>query len=102
MLVTSLMRYDAHVSRGGMWMDPVLPKSYGDLHITNAPMGGGRITTNITGSEPSVQGLAEGLTFHREHRPWLTELLVQAGWGGRLSGRVAARSVDPARSGDFA
>jgi hypothetical protein len=45
-------------------------------------MGGGRITINITGSEPSVQGLAEGLTFHREHRPSLTELLVQAGWGG--------------------
>ncbi|WP_395403574.1 glycogen debranching N-terminal domain-containing protein [Arthrobacter sp. UC242_113] len=81
MLVTSLMRYDAHVSRGGMWMDPVLPASYGDLHITNAPMGGGRITIDITGSEPSVQGLPEGLTFHREHRPWLTELLAEAGLG---------------------
>jgi glycogen debranching enzyme len=84
MLVTSLMRYDAHVSRGGVWMDPVLPAAYGDLHITNAPMGGGRISIDITGSEPSVQGLPEGMVFHKEHRPWLTELMEQAelGHGG--------------------
>lgn len=81
LLVTSLMRYDAHVSRGGVWMDPVLPESFGDLHITNAPMGGGRITIDIIGSEPSVQGLPEGLTFHREHRPWFTELVEEAGLG---------------------
>ncbi|MDQ0632846.1 glycogen debranching enzyme [Arthrobacter pascens] len=82
MLVTSLMRYDAHISRGGFWMDPALPESYGDLHITNAPMAGGRITIDIAGSEPSVQGLPEGITFHREHRPWLTELMAEAGLGG--------------------
>jgi glycogen debranching enzyme len=81
MLVTSLMRYDAHVSRGGVWMDPVLPEAYGDLHITNAPLAGGRITIDITGSEPSIQGLPEGMTFHREHRPWLTELMEQAELG---------------------
>ena len=79
MPITSLMRYDAHVSRGGFWMDPALPESYGDLHITNAPLAGGRITIDINGSGPSVQGLPEGLTFHREHRPWLTELVAQAG-----------------------
>jgi glycogen debranching enzyme len=79
MLVTSLMRYDAHISRGGFWMDPVLPESYGDLHITNAPLAGGRITIDIAGSEPSVQGLPEGIAFHRAHRPWLTELVEQAG-----------------------
>ncbi|HEX7201991.1 MAG TPA: glycogen debranching N-terminal domain-containing protein, partial [Arthrobacter sp.] len=78
MLVTSLMRYDAHISRGGFWLDPVLPESYGDLHITNAPMGGGRITIDIAGSEPTVHGLPDGIVFHREHRPWLTELLEQA------------------------
>jgi glycogen debranching enzyme len=81
MLVTSLMRYDAHLSRRGFWMDPALPESYGDLHITNAPMGGSRIDIDITGSEPSVRGLPEGLVFHREHRPWLTELVEQAGLG---------------------
>jgi glycogen debranching enzyme len=78
-LVTSLMRYDAHVSRGGFWMDPQLPASYGDLHISNAPMGGGRVTIDIADSVPTVQGLPEGMVFHRGHRPWLTELVEQAG-----------------------
>jgi glycogen debranching enzyme len=78
-LITSLMRYDAHVSRGGFWMDPALPKSFGDLHISNAPMAGGRITIDIAQSVPSVQGLPEGMVYHRGHRPWLTELVEQAG-----------------------
>ncbi|SLJ96686.1 amylo-alpha-1,6-glucosidase [Arthrobacter sp. P2b] len=78
-LITSLMRYDAHVSRGGFWMDPALPESYGDLHISNAPMAGGRITIDIAHSVPSVQGLPEGMVYYRGHRPWLTELVEQAG-----------------------
>ncbi|MDQ0618138.1 amylo-alpha-1,6-glucosidase [Arthrobacter globiformis] len=78
LLITSLMRYDTHVSRGGLWIDPVLPESYGDLHITNAPLGGGRITIDITASTPSVQGLPPGIVFHRGHRPWITELVDQA------------------------
>lgn len=77
-LVTSLMRYDAHVSRGGLWMDPVLPESFGDLHITNAPLAGGRITIDITNSVPTVHGLPEGIVFHHGHRPWMTELVEQA------------------------
>jgi glycogen debranching enzyme len=77
-LVTSLMRYDTHVSRGGVWMNPVLPEAFGDLHITNAPLGGGRITIDIADSIPSVQGLPEGITFHRGYRPWMTELIEQA------------------------
>jgi glycogen debranching enzyme len=77
-LVTSLMRYDTHVSRGGVWIDPVLPKSFGDLRITNAPLGSGRITIDIANSVPSVRGLPAGITFHRGYRPWLTELVEQA------------------------
>ncbi len=78
-LVTSLMRYDTHVSRGGLWMDPVLPESYGDLHITNAPVGGGRVTIDIAKSVPTVHGLPEGIVFHRGHRPWMSELVEIAG-----------------------
>lgn len=78
-LITSMMRYDAHVSRGGFWMDPALPDSYGELHISNAPMAGGRITIDIADSVPSVHGLPEGMVFHQGHRPWLTELVEQAG-----------------------
>jgi glycogen debranching enzyme len=78
-LVTNLMRYDTHVSRGGFWMDPALPESFGDLHITNAPMAGGRITIDIANSVPTVRGLPEGMAFHRGHRPLMTELVEQAG-----------------------
>ncbi|MFC7849455.1 glycogen debranching N-terminal domain-containing protein [Arthrobacter sp. NPDC057388] len=77
-LVTSLMRYDPVVSAGGVWMDPVLPAAFGDLHITNAPLGGGRVTIDIAGSVPSVQGLPDGMTFHQGHRPWMIELVQLA------------------------
>jgi len=76
-LVTSLMRYDADVSHGGLWMDPVFPESFGDLHITNAPLAGGRITIDVSGSTASVHGVPEGMTFHRGRRPWLEELVKQ-------------------------
>jgi glycogen debranching enzyme len=78
LLVTNLMRYDVHVSRRGLWMDPVLPEAYGDPHITNAPVGGGRITIDIDRSGPSIQGLPEWMEFRRGHRPWITELVEQA------------------------
>ena len=77
-LVTSLMRYDAHVSRGGLWLDPVLPESFGPLHISNAPTGRGPITIDAFGSTATVQGMPMGLTLHRGHRPWMTELVEQA------------------------
>ncbi|MEV7605798.1 glycogen debranching N-terminal domain-containing protein [Paenarthrobacter sp. NPDC089322] len=85
-LITSLMRYDTHVSRGGFWMDPVLPESYGDLHISNAPMAGGRITIDIADSVPIVQGLPEGMVFHKGQRPYLAELVKQAGEHGKGAG----------------
>ncbi|WP_017198310.1 glycogen debranching N-terminal domain-containing protein [Arthrobacter sp. M2012083] len=78
LLITSLMQYDTHVSQGGLWMDPVLPESFGDLHVSNAPMSNGRLTIDIVNGRPSIQGLPKGMTFHRGHRPWLTELVQQA------------------------
>lgn len=78
MLITTLMRYDPDVSLGGVWLDPVLPESYGHLHITNAPMGDGRITIDIAGSEVSVQGLPEGMSFHKGYLPWVGDLMEQA------------------------
>jgi hypothetical protein len=72
------MRYDTHVSRGGIWMDPVLPESYGDLHITNAPLADGRITIDIANSVPSVQGLPQRIQLQKGHRPWMAELVEQA------------------------
>lgn len=77
-LITGLMRYDAHISLGGLWLDPVLPESYGELHISNAPMGDGRISIDIIGSTSNVHGLPEGITLHHGQRPWITELVEKA------------------------
>ncbi|MFD1214745.1 hypothetical protein ACFQ36_22215, partial [Arthrobacter sp. GCM10027362] len=59
-------------------MDPVLPDSYGDLHITNAPLAGGRITIDISGSAVRIQGLPDGMVLHRGQRPWMADLVEQA------------------------
>ncbi|ALV40601.1 amylo-alpha-1,6-glucosidase [Pseudarthrobacter sulfonivorans] len=75
MLIRSLMGYYADVALGGLWMDPVLPESYGDLHITNAPMAGGRITIDISGSDATIEGLPDGMEFHRGTRPWAADLV---------------------------
>lgn len=77
MLVTTLMRYDPDVSLRGIWMDPVLPESYGDLHITNAPVGDSRITIDISGSGFSVKGLPDGMTARRGYLPWVGDLMEQ-------------------------
>lgn len=72
------MRYDTHVSLGGLWMDPALPETFGDLHITNAPLAEGRITIDIANSVPSVKGLPQGIELRKGHRPWMPELVEQA------------------------
>lgn len=74
-LIKSLMGYSADVPLGRLWLNPVLPESYGDLHISNAPMAGGRITIDISGSTASIQGLPEGMVFHHGIRPWSGDLV---------------------------
>ena len=74
LLLRSLMRYDAHVSRGGLWMDPVLPESWGDMHASNVPVGAARFTFNVSGSGVEVTDLPEGIVLHRGMRPSLADL----------------------------
>ena len=74
MLIKSLMGYHPDLANGRLWMDPALPESYADLHITNAPLAGGRITIDIVNSVPSVQGLPDDMVFHHGARPWLTDM----------------------------
>ncbi|MFJ5698653.1 glycogen debranching N-terminal domain-containing protein [Arthrobacter sp. NPDC093139] len=83
-LIKTLMGYYADVARGGLWMDPVLPVSYGDLHITNAPMANSRITIDISGSNARINGLPEGMLFHHGTRPRAADLVEQA----RLHGKA--------------
>ncbi|MFI2566711.1 glycogen debranching N-terminal domain-containing protein [Paenarthrobacter sp. NPDC018779] len=80
-VVTSLMRYDTHISLGGIWLDPVLPREFGDLHISNAPMGDARITIDASGNRATVHGIPDGLTVHHGQRPWMSELVEWAHQG---------------------
>ena len=69
MLLRSLLRYEAHVSLGGLWMDPVLPETWGNLHARNAPVGEARITVDVSGASVTVEGLPEGMMLRRGARP---------------------------------
>jgi glycogen debranching enzyme len=75
MLYRSLLRYDAHVSLGVVWMDPVLPEAWGTLHTTNLPVGRGRVTLDVSGSNAKVEGLPEGMVFRRGIRPPLADFV---------------------------
>ncbi|NKX56250.1 amylo-alpha-1,6-glucosidase [Arthrobacter mobilis] len=79
MLLRSMLRYEAHLSHGGLWMDPVLPDSWGYLHAPNVPLGPARITINVSGSKVWVEGLPPGVELHRGTRPPLTDLMELAG-----------------------
>lgn len=50
-------------------MDPVLPESWGAMHGSNAPVGKARISVDISGTQAAVEGLPEGMVFHRGTRP---------------------------------
>ena len=73
MLIRSLLRYEAHVSLGALWLDPVLPETWGNLHSTNLPVGGARVTLDVSGSHVTVEGLPQGLVFRRGTRPSLDD-----------------------------
>jgi glycogen debranching enzyme len=75
MLFRSLLRYEAHVSLGALWMDPVLPEAWGTLHTTNLPVGGGPVTLDVSGSDAKVEGLPEGIVFRRGIRPPLADFV---------------------------
>jgi glycogen debranching enzyme len=76
MLIKTLMGYYADVARGTLWIDPAFPESYGDLHITNAPMADGRISIDISGSNAMVTGLPLGIELHHGIRPGTVNLPV--------------------------
>jgi glycogen debranching enzyme len=90
MMLRSLLRYEAHVSLGGLWMDPVLPESWGAMHASNVPVGAARVTVDISGTRAAVEGLPEGMVFHRGTRPPLADL-------GELE--VLRRKAAPMRDG---
>lgn len=75
MLIRSLLRYEADVALGVLWLDPALPESWGSLHTTNLPVGGSRVTLDVSGSRVAVEGLPRGMEFRRGTRPPLADFM---------------------------
>ncbi|WP_142060372.1 glycogen debranching N-terminal domain-containing protein [Pseudarthrobacter sp. B4EP4b] len=73
MLLRSLLRYDADVSLGGLWVDPALPETWGNLRATNTPLAEARLTVDVSPAGVTVEGLPEGMVLHREARPSLAD-----------------------------
>ncbi|BCW44935.1 glycogen debranching N-terminal domain-containing protein [Arthrobacter sp. StoSoilB5] len=99
-LITSLMRYDPDVSAGALWLDPVLPDTYGGLHIRHAPMGQGRISIDISNSDVSVKGLPAGMSLQRGRRPWITDLVDAAPLEAKGHGQPAEGTTSQAPKRD--
>ncbi|MFD1213778.1 glycogen debranching N-terminal domain-containing protein [Arthrobacter sp. GCM10027362] len=75
MLLRTMLRYEAHLSQGGLWLDPELPESWGHLYAPNVPLSGAPITLDVDGSKVSVHGLPPGVELRRGVRPTLSELV---------------------------
>jgi glycogen debranching enzyme len=75
MLVRSLLRYEPDVPLGVLWIDPALPERWGTLHTTNLPVGGARVTLDVSASRVTVDGLPPGMVFRRGTRPPLADLM---------------------------
>ncbi|MFE4080344.1 glycogen debranching N-terminal domain-containing protein [Paenarthrobacter sp. YIM B13468] len=69
MLLRSLLCYEADVSLGGLWMNPLLPTTWGSVQATNVSVGRARLSVEVSGTRVTVEGLPEGIALHRGTRP---------------------------------
>lgn len=78
-LFRSLLRLEPCVPAGGVWMSPVLPESFGNMHVDNLPLAGARLSFDVVGNEVAVAGLPSHLKLHREPRSVHADLEALAG-----------------------
>ncbi|MGH9075220.1 MAG: glycogen debranching N-terminal domain-containing protein, partial [Acidimicrobiales bacterium] len=68
----TLLRLDPWAPYGKVWLAPALPESIGYLRVDRVPLGGGRVTVEISHGEAKVEGLPPGLELVREPRAPVT------------------------------
>ncbi|GAA0386187.1 glycogen debranching N-terminal domain-containing protein [Microbispora corallina] len=70
-LVRMLLRIDPWVPRRTVWISPVLPEGFGDLHIARIPLAGTRVDLDAREGSGEVQviGLPEDIRLVCEPRP---------------------------------
>lgn len=64
----TLLRLDPWVPYGKVWLAPALPESISYLRVDRVPLGGGRVTVEVSHGEAKVEGLPPGLELVREPR----------------------------------
>lgn len=74
-LLRTLLRFDPWVPHGKVWLAPVLPEGFGPLELDNVPLGGGRVSVDVTNRGIArVAGLPDGLELITEPRPPLSSV----------------------------
>ncbi|GAB3044243.1 glycogen debranching N-terminal domain-containing protein [Parafrigoribacterium mesophilum] len=73
-LLRSLARLDPCVPDGVVWLAPTFPQSFGDVFVDQMPLGGGRVSVELTGTQGHISGLPEGITVQSSPRPTSHEL----------------------------
>ncbi|MGI9032685.1 MAG: amylo-alpha-1,6-glucosidase [Acidimicrobiales bacterium] len=67
-----ILRLDPWVPHGKVWLDPLLPEGMGHLRVDRIPLGGRRVTVDVTADDVSVDGLPPDLEWVRRPRKPLT------------------------------
>jgi glycogen debranching enzyme len=65
-LLRTVLRFDPSVPTGEVWVAPVLPPEFGDVHLRNVPFAGSRISLDVSRGTASVAGLPAHLSLRHE------------------------------------
>jgi len=68
----TLLRLDPWVPHEKVWLDPILPDRIGHLRVDRIPLGGRRVTVEVSDGEVQVEGLPAEIEWLREPRRPLT------------------------------
>jgi glycogen debranching enzyme len=69
-LIRALLRIDPWMSHRQVWVCPAWPQRYGDLHIHNLPLAGGRVDLRLDGETIRLDGLDDDVeVIYQARRP---------------------------------
>jgi glycogen debranching enzyme len=69
-LIRSLLRFDAGLPLGRLWVAPVLPAAYTPLRVEGLALGEGRVDLAVSQDGTVIEGLPPGIEVHSEpYRP---------------------------------
>lgn len=74
-LLRVMLRLDPVLTEGRLYLDPVLPAEWGEVHLRNITVGENRIDLTACGTEFRLAGVAEGLEVRRGRRGPLADML---------------------------